>query len=275
MAEAASQNAVELEVVRAEYEAVTGKPWPRGEQPDATAGGGVVAEPRRPMPPLTPRARARPSPQVSKKRDHLEYTRQVDSKLLRTRILTARPAVDTGRPPQYNHLKQKLKHLQHELEKQAEIDLENEWLQRRLKTMPSLAFGGPIMRRPDKPTNPGYDLIMEKARLRNRIRDMTPATDTTSPRMYKHLSENLKGKQIVREKREEIRRNNKISLQRLAAMTPMSRRKGASSRGGRKGGSQTERGTTSTSSIGVMNSTSMGSTGTRRYLRLCHNVPDS
>ena len=80
------------------------------------------------MPPLTPRARARP-PQVSKKRDHLEYTRQIDSKLLRTRILTARPAVDTGRPPQYNHLKQKLKHLQHELEKQAEIDLENEWLQ--------------------------------------------------------------------------------------------------------------------------------------------------
>ena len=54
---------------------------------------------------------------------------------------------------------------------------------------------------------------------------MKPAVDATSPRRYKHLTENLKGKQMAEDKRLETERINKASQARLASMASMSVRK--------------------------------------------------
>ena len=50
---------------------------------------------------------------------------------------------------------------------------------------------------------------------------MKPAVDATSPRRYKHLTENLKGKQMAEDKRLETERINKASQARLASMASM------------------------------------------------------
>ena len=54
---------------------------------------------------------------------------------------------------------------------------------------------------------------------------MKPAVDATSPWRYKHLTENLKGKQMAEDKRLETERINKASQARLASMASMSVRK--------------------------------------------------
>jgi hypothetical protein len=142
---------------------------------------------------------------------------------------------------------------------------ENEWLQRRLKTMKTLAFGGPTIRPPAKGEEAGHDQRIAHAQHRARITSMQPATDTASPRVYKHLSENLKGKQKFADQMEEIRRNNQISLQRLAAMQPMSRRRSQRSKRRHKlgeEGAETERGVmaeTSKSSASTFGSARTGS----------------
>ena len=165
------------------------------------------------------------------KMNYHEYVAALDLHLHRERVKTIRPAVDTVSPPEFNHLKEKLKFKQLELEKRMHITHENDVLARRVKEMPTLAFGAPPTKAAKVDVNDptqAFNAKMQKLdqqQHRHRVRRMQHAVDADSPKRYKHLTENLKGKQILEDLRLETERNNRAMQARLASMQPMSIRK--------------------------------------------------
>ena len=160
-----------------------------------------------------------------------EYVAALDLNLHRERVKAIRPAVDTVPPPEFKHLREKLKPKQIELEKRMQIALENNWLTRRVKDMPTLAVGEPPKKAAkvdrDDPTQ-AYNAHMQKLehqRHRRRVRQIKHAIDADSPKRYRHLSENLKGKQNQEDRRLEMERTNRAMQARLASMQSLSLRK--------------------------------------------------
>jgi hypothetical protein len=104
--------------------------------------------PRLPRAPRHPRSGASSASGASARRPgrmgYQDYTRAVDSQLHRNRLRSMRAAVDTASPPRYKHLRQKLKQLQAEAEREASIRRENELQASRLKSMPSISVGEPV-----------------------------------------------------------------------------------------------------------------------------------
>lgn len=207
--------------------------------------GGTPIDPNAPLPKLEsprnlgPIARL-PSPRSKSPRSgglkpgkmsYNEYVAALDLNLHRERVKAIRPAVDTVPPPEFKHLKEKLKPKQMELEKNMQITQENNWLTRRVKDMPTLAVGEPPKKAAkadrDDPTQ-AYNAHVQKLehqRHRRRVRQIKHAIDADSPKRYRHLSENLKGKQNQEDRRLEMERTNRAMQARLASMQSLSLRK--------------------------------------------------
>lgn len=186
--------------------------------------------------PRSPRSQsARSGGMKPGKMNYDEYVAALDLHLHRQRVNTIRPAVDTVAPPEFNHLKEKLKFKQLELEKGMHIANENNWLARRVDDMPTLALGEPPKKaKKIDATDPTQAFNAKMQQLehqqhRRRVRRMRHAVDADSPKRYKHLQENLKGKQNQEDRRLEMERNNRAMQARLASMQPLSLRQDSKS----------------------------------------------
>ena len=91
--------------------------------------------------PGSPRSRSARGSARGAKMGYTDYMAALDLQLHRERIKAIRPATDVSAPPEFEHLKQKLKQKQMMLEKEMQIERENALLERRVAEMPTLSFG--------------------------------------------------------------------------------------------------------------------------------------
>ena len=164
------------------------------------------------------------------KMGYQDYVAALDLQMHRERVNTIRPAVDTVSPPVFQHLKQKLKYRQLELEREMHIHHENEVLARRVKAFGGMAGGDSFgetanstgnLNVKEKDPAQAFEAKMQKMdhqQHRRRVTRMKHAVDADSPKRYKHLTQNLKGKQNLEDQRLETERNNRASQKRLAQM---------------------------------------------------------
>jgi hypothetical protein len=115
------------------------------------------------------------------------------------------------------------------------IHHENEVLARRVKAFGGMSGGNAFGvsantsgKLNGKDPSQAFEAKMQKMdhqQHRRRVIRMKHAVDADSPKRYKHLTEDLKGKQNLEDQRLETERNNRATQARLASMQPMSVRK--------------------------------------------------